>query len=380
MRSLFYLGLACLWALPAAAQSSSFSARGLGYPGRGDSPRAQALGGAFGLFDGLSPDNPAALQQLQSMMATFTLMPEWRSTSGPLGGARQRDTRFPLFLLAGPIKGTRFALGFSYTTYTDRNFTLASVDTAMVRGQQVLLNDTLVSNGGINDLRLAASYRLGPRTAIGGSVHLLTGINRMRLATAFPDTTYQFTSQHTELSYAGVGFSLGLGHQVSNKLSLALMIRSDDQAGVDRDSVRVGNTDLPYAFAAGVRYQANPKLMVVTAATYRTWSAANSDLIVQGGVGAKNTLEAGVGVEYTPNPEQPGRKPLRLGLRYAQLPFLLMPGDQPHEFGATIGSGIRFARGRGALDASLERTWRRSATLKESAWILSLGVTVRPNL
>ncbi len=380
MRALFLIGLVCCWALPAAAQSSTFGARGLGYPGRGDSPRAQALGGAFGLFDGLSAENPAALQQLQSMVASFTLMPEWRHSSGAAGSASQRDTRFPLFVVAGPLKGTRFALGLSYTSYADRNFSLASIDTALVRGQPLALNDTLVSHGGINDLRFAASYRLDDRTVVGGAVHVLTGVNRLRLATSFPDTTYQFTSQRTELSYGGVGFSLGLGQQVSKRLSLAITVRSDDQAGVDRDSVRVGNTDLPYAFGAGLRYLASPKLMAVAAATYRTWSAANSDLIEQGGVGAKNTLEAGVGLEYMPDPDQPGQKPLRAGLHYTQLPFLLTPGDQPYEFGASIGSGIRFAKGRGGLDATLERTWRRSSTLKESVWILSLGVTVRPNL
>lgn len=380
MRSLLLIGLACLWALPAAAQSSTFGARGLGYPGRGDSPRAEALGGALGIFDALSAENPAALQQLQSMVASFTIMPEWRHTSGAAGSASQRDTRFPLFLVAGPIRGTRLALGVSYSSYADRNFSLVTPDTVLVRNQPVALTDSLSSNGGINDLRFAASYRLGAGTVVGGAVHVLTGVNRMRLATAFDDTTYQFTSQRTELSYAGVGFSLGMGQQLNNRLSVALVVRSDDQAGVDRDSVRVGTTDLPYTFGAGLRYQASPRLMAVGSAAYRTWSAANSDLIEQGGVGARNTLEAGFGLEYSPNPDQPEQKPLRAGVRYAQLPFLLVPGDQPHEFGASVGSGLRFAQGRGAVDGSLERIWRRSSTLKESAWILTLSVTVRPNL
>ena len=380
MRSLLLLGLACLWAVPAWAQSSSFGVRGLGYPGRGDSPRAEAMGGALGMFDALSAENPAALQQLQSMVASFTMMPEWRHTSGPGGSGSQRDTRFPLFLVAGPIPGTRFALGVSYSSYADRNFGLVTSDTVLIRNQPVALNDTLISNGGINDLRFAASYRLGARTVVGGALHVLTGVNRLRLATAFGDTTYQSSSQRTELSYAGVGFSLGMGHQLNDKLGVALVVRSDGQAGVDRDSVRVGNTDLPYTFGAGLRYQATPKLMAAGSATYRTWSGANSDLIHQGGVGSRNTLEAGVGVEYSPDAAQPEQKPLRLGLRYAQLPFLLVPGDQPHEFGASIGSGIRFAQGRGAVNGALERIWRHSSTLRESAWILTLSVTVRPNL
>ena len=57
---------AALPAVPAelSAQSSLFGVRGLGQPGRPVTPRTRATGGSFGLFDGESDANPAAMANL----------------------------------------------------------------------------------------------------------------------------------------------------------------------------------------------------------------------------------------------------------------------------------------------------------------------------
>ena len=71
-------------------------------------------------------------------------------------------------------------------------------------------------------------------------------------------------------------------------------------------------------------------------------------------------------------------RPLRLGVRYGTLPFLLGTGEQPKEFGISAGTGIRFAQQRAGVDLGLEHVWRSAGAFKERTFLLNLGVTVRP--
>ena len=97
---------------------------------------------------------------------------------------------------------------------------------------------------------------------------------------------------------------------------------------------------------------------------YRTWSGANSDLLAQGGTGAENTRAGGLGGEFTPDLRRPDRRPIRFGARYGTLPFPLVPGEQPTEFGVSLGSGVRFAQQRAAIDLGLEHVWRSAGAYR----------------
>ena len=71
--------------------------------------------------------------------------------------------------------------------------------------------------------------------------------------------------------------------------------------------------------------------------------------------------------------------PLRLGMRYARLPFPVTIGGEPHEFAISGGTGLRFAQDRAGLDLALEQVWRsEGAAYSERALTLVLGLTVRP--
>jgi len=141
----------------ATAQSSEFGVRGLGMPGRPLSTRAFSMGGAFGLFDGESGLNPAALGRVGALGADFTSLQDFRHVENPAGTKSVRETRFPFIAIAGPIKRYPAVLGISFANYASRDFTLASVDTIPLRGVLVSVNDTLSSRGGLSDLRLAGA-------------------------------------------------------------------------------------------------------------------------------------------------------------------------------------------------------------------------------
>ncbi|HXI21698.1 MAG TPA: hypothetical protein VNH46_11455, partial [Gemmatimonadales bacterium] len=333
----------------------------------------------FALFDGESDFNPAAVAELGNVSAGFVTAPTWRSTDTPAGSASLRDTRFPLISVGGPIPGTRVGIGVSVGSYLDQDFSLGSRDTIPLRGQPVGVFDTLTSKGGLSEIRLATGVVLSPRTTIGGGFYFITGSSRMDARRAFADSDFIPVHQTAELSYQGIGFSLGILHRLSRSIQLGALVRSDGKATVDLDSTRVYSVDLPYTFALGADIQASRRVGLALAGTYRTWSGANSDLLAQGGVGSRNTLALSAGVELTRDPRHPERLPLRLGVRYSQLPFPLVTGGRPSEFGVSAGTGTRFAHDRGGISLALEQVWRREGSAyREHAFSFTLGLSIRP--
>jgi hypothetical protein len=362
----------------ALAQSSQFGVRGLGFPGRELTARAMGSGGAFGLFDAESSLNPAALGAVQSVTSVFTINQSFRHEENPAGTASTRDTRFPLLMVVGPVRQSRAALGLSYSNYTSRDFTVATAHTIDLRGVPVGVTDSFSSRGGLSDLRLAAAYRFQNRWLVGAGFHIITGSNRLDSRRSFDDPAFLSSRQTAEVSYTGVGVSAGIIRQFGRSFAVALMGRSDGHLNVDRDSARVGTIDLPYTFGLGLRWQPAAKLGLAAQTLVRTWSGANSDLLEQGGTGAQNTLEVAAGLEFTPDPKRPFSKPLRLGARYARLPFPLIAGDQGHEFGISAGSGFRFAQQRAGIDLTVEHAWRSEGAYSERGFLASLGISVRP--
>jgi hypothetical protein len=363
----------------AAAQSSQFGIRGLGAPGRELSARGIASSGAFGLFDPESSINPASLAALPALSASFVGVQDYRHVENPAGTESVRESRFPQIMIAGPIKRYPMVLGISFSNYTSRDFTLASADTIDLRGIPMPVSDTFSSRGGLSDLRFAGAYRIHDNWAVGGSFHVVTGSNRLSSRRAFADSVhYHEAKQSAEVSYAGVGFDLGVVRSFGQNFSLAAVVRSDGHAIIDRDSTRVGQVDLPYTFGFGVRVRPTQQLELASDIIYRTWSGANSDLLAQGGTGAENTYQVALGGEFTPDLRRPNRRPIRFGARYGTLPFPLVPGDQPTEFGLSLGSGVRFAQQRAGIDLSLEHVWRSAGDYSERAFTVTVGVSVRP--
>lgn len=376
-RAIVLLLLACA---PATllAQASQFGVRGLGMPGRPISARAAGAGGAFAIFDPQSSLNPAAIGGLAALTAGFDALQDFRHVENPAGSESLRDTRFPHLDVAGPVGKRPAVVGLSFSNYTARDFTLVTSDTLAIRGAPVPVTDTLASRGGLSDLGAVGAYRLGNDWVLGGAFHLITGSTRLDSRRTFADSTYRPARQRSELSYAGVGFSLGVVRHFGQAFSVGATVRSDGHVNVDRDSARVARIDLPYTFGLGVRWRPQPNLDLAAQAVARTWSGANSDILAQGGIGADNSVELALGGEYTPDLRRPGRRPLRFGIRYGTLPFPLVSGEQPHELGVSLGSGLRFAQDRAGIDLGLEHVWRSAGHFSERSFLLNIGVTVRP--
>jgi hypothetical protein len=373
--------LAALLAVPvvAGAQSSQFGIRGLGIPTRPISARAAGTGGSFALFEAESGTNPAAITGAPALQATFNVLPNTRTSSNPAGEGSARTVRFPYVAIMNRIKNTNIYISAGAGTYTDRDYSVTSSDTTIIDGQPVGYDDKLTSKGGVADIRLAAGYRPSAKWAVGLGLHFITGSSRMELRRDFSDSTLSEVFQRSEISYDAIGISAGSLYRLTPKLLLAGMFRVDGRADVDQDSSDAFKVDLPWSVTAGAQYTLSRRATLAVMGEYTSWSVAHDDLLAVGGVGAEDTWRAAAGAELVTSEATPTKFPLRLGVRAGTLPFPLAPGVQATEFGASAGTGLRIAKGRGSLDVSLERVWRSDdADFSESAWLLGFAVTVRP--
>lgn len=378
MRRLILLASLVVLPTTAAAQASQFGVRGPGLPGQGLSARALGTAGSFGLFDPESSVNPASIGQLGQLTAVLTMLQSYRSSENPAGEASGRDTRFPLVLVAGPVRGGALTLSFGYSAYATRDFSLATADTIELRGEPVGIFDTLTSRGGIGDIRFAGAYRLGARTLIGVGLHALTGSNRLSFTRTFEDESYERVSQRAELSYAGVGVSGGVLQQLGPRLTVAAFARLDTRARVERDSASAYDVELPVTFGGGLRWRPQPRAEFAAQVMWQGWSAANDDLLAEGGTGADDTFDMSAGLQYATDPGRLGRWPIRAGVRHRTLPFPIEVGEQPSELTFAAGTGRRFAADRGGIDLALQRVQRSAGDYSEGSWQLGFTVSVRP--
>lgn len=365
-------------------QSSQFGVNGLGISGREMSATSLATGGGFALYDPVSGINPAAIAEYGRFNATFTLLQNYRSSRGPQQEANGRDTRFPLMAVGGLVPKTRLALGLSFATYTDRDYALSVPDTVDFRGEPLPLNDSLVSNGGLSDLRLGAAYRLSG-WEFGASMQIITGSARLSLTRTFSDTLYRPVIQRAEISYAGVGAAIGVARPLGRRAAFAAFLRLDGHANVQRDSTDVGTVDLPVSFGGSLRWRPSARLDLAGSVMTSRWSTAEDDIRALGGVGSRNTVDVAFGGELTRDARSPERLPLRFGAHFRTLPFPVTTGAQPKEFGLSVGTGLIVARAggdrvpTGLLNLALDKVWRSAeGGYRESAWMLALGVTLRP--
>lgn len=362
-----------------AAQSSQFGVRGLGIPIRPLSPRAVGTGGAFGMFDLESSQNPASIAGVLQFTSLLTSAQNFRTSTNPFGSASAKDNRYPQIMVTGPVGGTRVSAAISMSGYTDRNFALGTTDTIQLRGAPVGVYDTLSSRGGLSDLRVAGAWQISKGIAIGLGLHAITGSNRLENRRHFADSSYAVAAEQSQLSYLGLGISTGVTIRVAPRLVVAGSYRNDGHLSIDRDTTRIARTDLPTSYGAAIRWQ--PSLKVAWAASYQAkqWSASSHDIVAQGGIGAMNAYEVATGFEFLRDAKAPGHKPFRIGGHYATLPFPVRTGAQPHEFGVAIGTGLRFVGGRGGFDMALERNWRSDGgAYTEHATIFTFGISIRP--
>jgi len=339
--------------------------RAPGTPGRAESPRARATGGAFAAFDALSPLTDAALADLRRLTTAGEAAATYRRVN--LAGLERdtRSTRFPAVTISGPPLGTasRLIVAASFNTYLDKTYRVGVRDSAVLRGQLERFTDVISSDGAVTDIRLAAGWRFSPRFAVGAGLHLLSGSARGTATRQFDDSgTYQNTTEIAEVQHTGMGFSAGGLLDVASTLRVALWYRSDTRLNVSVADVPVARYDLPTGVGGGLRWSPSPELRFAGSAAWRSWEDA----------GGRSTVEWAVGAEAGNS-----KLPARIGVRGATLPFA-PAGVEAKEWGVAGGFGVAFSEARARLDFTVERLVRTGGDLRETVWSVFVGMTLQP--
>lgn len=376
-RAAVLLGTVIALAVPSAAvaQGSVYGVRGIGFPSRPLSARSRALGGGPAVFDRASPVNPAAAAGFPQLTAIAVSSTEYRGYE--VDGTRVdgiRSTRFPMGLIGGRI-GSRLGFSISFANYIERSFDFTSADTLMLRGVAVPVSDRIQSDGGIVDIRGAIAWAPVRSFRIGVAGHLISGSTKLRVRREFGDSIYRPFDLEGKATFAGSGVSAGMIWMVLPGLQVAGTARVDTRATTTIDSVPAGRFELPVSLAGGVELAPVSAIRWSATVQWRSWSDASGDL--SPGELARNTLEFGTGLELGGAATGSSGIPLRLGFRWAQLPFS-PSSEQPRELSLSIGTGLVFAGNRALLDAALERVFRDGAGVAERAWQVTVGMTVRP--
>lgn len=366
-----------LLATPAIVTAQgSVGVQGFGYPAGGLSAHAAASGGAFAEFDYASTRNPSALLGWGRGGMYFSYAPEFRALRA--GGQTEKSTtaRFPGAVAAFQM-GSRAVGALSWSTLLDRTWE------TIVRDQQVLGVDTVAytervqSTGAINDLRLGVTYSVTTNVAVGLGLHGYTGENRLTLRRQFDDSlAYGTLARQLTLGYLGNAVSLGATWRVRPNLAVAASARAGGALDLRVADTLIASGKVPSRYGLAVRYDGLPGASVAFAMERVEWSSMRD--LSTSSLGVHDTWEYALGAEVA-GPRMRGTPSLvSLGYRQRDLPFSVV-GGAPRERIFSSGWGIPLAGPRAVLDLALQRATRGPvSSVKETAWILSVGATIRP--
>lgn len=371
-------------ATPATAQSL-FATRGLGVPVYPVDARAAALGGIGVGIIGFhtSVVNPAELAGLTRRGVSAALQPI--STSVDVEGVEDgtSGTRFPLVTVLYPVS-PRLVMSLGYGGYLDQTWGVITRSEQDLNGEPTEIIDQLRSTGGISQLRLSGAWSFSPTFALGAAVGLMAGnVDRVAVRT-FGDSAnvIQPFDQRVRWRYSAPIAVLGFRWDPVSRLRLgaSAMIGTDLEASNDEEDLPDVEYGSPLELAAGASYRLTSLLMATAGATWSRVPSPPTTTV------SDETVRVGGGLEYQGLRSGLRTYPVRVGVRWAQLPYRLPDESRPTEWGAALGLGFRIGDPMdpaAVADFSIERgarTGLESTTItdgvEEQLWRVTFSLSL----
>lgn len=378
--SLRPLALLALAALPALARAQgTLSTRGLGYPGGQLSTRSLGTDGALGEIDALSTTNPAAILNFAGTALYVQAEPEYRTLHN--GGQSERNTiaRYPLTAIAVPFGSTIMA-SLSVSSLLDRSFETSVRNSQTVGDSVVTSTNRFKSDGAIGDVRLALAWAPASWIHLGLAGHAISGDNHLSATQTFDDSTrYAALVDSQTVTYTGAAYSAGV-ELTGNYASIAGSYRYGGELSLKHGDTTIRNAHVPDRVAVSAAFTGLRGTAIVVRTAHESWSKTAGLLSATQPV--KDTWDSSIGADVL-GPRLLGAPvQLRGGARWRTLPYGVAGSGDPDvkEHSFSFGAGRYLGRGRAALDLAAVRATRTSANtpVQETAWTLSVGITVRP--
>jgi hypothetical protein len=362
-------------ARPLAAQGA-LSTQGFGYPSGGLSSRAIAGGAGFAEFDAISTRNPASLLGWGRSGLYAQYDPEFRSVSGNGQDDNTVTARFPLLAAAFPV-GSRTLVGISATTLLDRTWETSVRSFQRLGPDSVPYTEVVQSTGGISDIRLAAGYAFSERFAIGLGAHALGGENRLHFTRTFDDTAkYGTVDRSLVLGFQGAAFSAGAVWRPIRPVALAVSASRGGSLSMEEADTVIARGHAPNRYGAGIRFDGFEGVSIAASYEFTEWTQLGP--LGTTSLGVRDGSDFGVGADLS-GPRMRGLPmTLHLGVRQRDLPFRVAGGTVKERQYAG-GLSLPFGGPRASFDFGVVRASRsETAGVRESAWILTTGFSVRP--
>jgi hypothetical protein len=364
-------------AAPAAAQSL-LASRGLGYPIEPLDARSRGLGGiTTGLGEPLpSLVNPASAVGIPAFAFVAAVQPDhFTATTG--GESSSASTvRFPLLLAVFPVS-QRLVAQVGYGAYLDQHWQVEQTDSITLSTGPVEVQDRFSSEGGIARFQAGLGYQVTPRLALGVSLDAFSGAahdSAVRTITGLVPAGSEVTYR-----YSGLAGGLGVRWVATSRIAASAAVHGGGRVHAEADSLgtEAKDYDNPLRVDAGAAGRIGNTLTLVASGQWAGWSSANDALAASGG--ARDVTGFGGGVEYGGFSLFRKVVPLRLGARYAQLPFRWSNSSEfPTERAITAGIGYSLSSRSALFDAAVERGSRggSAAGIDEPYWRFSFSLSV----
>ena len=375
--SLFRLLAAATLLLPWGVRAQgALSTLGFGYPTGLLSTRALGTGGAIGEIDPLSVSNPAAISSFGGSVLYFQAEPEYRTLHVGSASEKTSIARYPIIAAAFPLTQD-VLLGLSVSNLLDRSFETTSRGSQTVADSTVATTNSFKSDGAIADLRLAIAWTPRPWLKLGAAAHAITGDNRVRNTQVFDDSArFSRLVDTATVGYTGSAYSAGFEVITGGDWSLAGSYRRGGPLSLKRGDTTLAIANVPDRIAVSAAFLGIRGSSIAIRTAKDSWSR-------MAGLGSTRLRitdgwDTSVGADML-GPRLGERSlQFRGGARWRTLPFGTL-ASSVSERSYSFGVGTQLSHGRAALDvAGIRATREAGPNLSESAFTLSVGVTVRP--
>ncbi len=369
---------AILFAPAVASAQGTLSVLGFGYPAGQLSTRSLGTGGALGEIDPLSVSNPASILGFGGAALYFQAEPEYRTLTSGTKTEKTTIARYPLIVASIPINST-IMLGLSVSNLLDRSFETRSRGSQQIGDSVLATSNFFKSDGAIGDLRLSLAWMPLPWMHVGAAAHAISGDNRVRNVQVFDDSTrFANLIDTATVGYTGNAYSAGIELLAGKNFSVAGSYRRGGPLSLKRGDTTLANAHVPDRIAFSAAFLGVKGTTIAIRSAKDSWS--NMQTLGSSTLRITDKWDTSVGADVLGPRLGERTLQLRAGARWRTLPFGL-PASSVDEKSYSIGAGTLLARGRAALDIAgirATRTAKTASNLSESAWTLSVGVTVRP--
>lgn len=315
--------------------------------------------------------NPALLYYNSITLFDTGITGRYKTLKTNSQSQRIGDANLNYLTLGVPIS-RRWSSAVSLRPYSAVDYTISSVGSLPNREQAVVVSEYR-GEGGISELYFGHGFRIADGFTVGASASYLFGTISQESSSIVADTDISNTSlervayvertRYSDIMFsaganyrkkiadksylsAGAVYTLGADVNTKRKSSYERRDLSDALKGVPMlpDSVE-GSVNIPPSLRGSLSFDNGSNFSVGAEFMTQDWSSFRN---MDGEQQLGQSYKAGIGTEYTPNPNAIDsylkRVTYRGGIRYAQSPYLIS-GENINDMAVTAGATFPIGRG-----------------------------------